>query len=142
MYKKEFFIGMLAAFLCLGLVGTVFAAGSNFEPQAAIGTEAGDWEFNFDALDTKASEAARSHVYNYESLAVIGTEAGDWEFNFDAPDTKATEAARNYKYNYESLAVIGTEAGDWEFNFDASDTKASEAVATEGDNVDAMCSEC
>jgi uncharacterized protein affecting Mg2+/Co2+ transport len=81
-------------------------------------------------------------VYNYESLAVIGTEAGDWEFNFDAPDTKATEAARNYKYNYESLAVIGTEAGDWEFNFDASDTKASEAVATEGDNVDAMCSEC
>ena len=134
MFKKEFIIGILATFLCLGVVGTVFAGDVN--------SEAGEWEFKFDAPETKADVAAGNNVYDQEHLALVGSEAGDWEYKFDTPDTRADVAARNYVYDQEQLALVGSEAGDWEVRFEPSNTKGREAIATKGKKVDAVCAEC
>jgi hypothetical protein len=48
------------------LFGTSFAGDGGFESQSAIGTEAGNWEYDFDAPETKAAEA------------------GDWEYGYEA----------------------------------------------------------
>ena len=131
--KNNLLIFGLTSFFFLALVGVA---------SAAIGTEAGDWEYKFDSPETKASQAARDYDYNQESLAVIGSEAGNWEYQFDAPETKADVAARNHVYDHETLAVIGTEAGNWEFNTELENKNASQAVADESGKPDAVCSEC
>ncbi|MBW2689952.1 MAG: hypothetical protein JRC99_08480 [Deltaproteobacteria bacterium] len=124
MFKKELFTSILVAFFCVGLVGTALAgeviydgseAGSdeftfdaptevndaaknhvyNEESLAIIGTEAGDWEFKYDAPETKADVAARNYNYNQESLASIGTEAGNDEFRFDASERNVYGSAPN-----------------------------------------------
>ena len=135
MFKKEFIIGLLTTFLCLGLIGTAFAGEGDYD--SILGTD----EFKFDAPVTKADIAAKAYSYDQNSLALVGTEAGNWEFRFDAPLTKADIAARNHKYNQESLALVGTEAGNWEFRFKDVDTMSSESVANEG-NVDTVCPDC
>jgi hypothetical protein len=142
MFKKELYVGMLVAVLSLGFAGTALAGEVIFD-----GSEAGDWEFKFDASDAGASEAVQNHVYDQESLAAVGTEAGNWEYKFNAPETPADIAARNYNYDQESLAVNGTEAGDWEYKSYSSGTKASgstahEAVADDSKAKDAVCKRC
>jgi hypothetical protein len=59
------------------LFGTSFAGDRGLESQSAIGTEAGNWEYNFDAPATKADVAARNYNDNQSALALSGTEAGD-----------------------------------------------------------------
>ena len=135
MYKKTIFTTGLSVFIFLALVG-IASAGD-------IGTEAGDWEYNFDSPDV----AVEGYQYDQESLARVGTEAGDWEYNSDAPETKADIAAKNYKDSQESLALVGTEAGDWEFkgNYESdgsTSNTANEAVADEGKVKDAVCKGC
>ncbi len=136
MFIKNIIVGMLAAFLCFGMIGTAFAGEGDYD--SILGTD----EFKFDAPVTKADIAARNYDYNQKSLAAVRTEAGSWEYKFDAPDTKADIAARNHDYNQDSLALVGTEAGDWGVKFKTSDTKASEAVANEGKKEDAVCTDC
>ena len=140
MLKMKLTLGTVAILLSFGLVSTAFAGEVNVEPVAAIGTEAGNWEYNFDAPETKADQAAKNYQYNRETLAAIGTEAGNWEYNFDAPETKADRVARSYQYDQEALAGIGTEAGNWEYRFASPESKSGEAVAAEGS--DALCSDC
>ena len=139
MLKIKSIICLSVAFLGLGLTGTAFAGDFNSGSPAAIGTEAGNWEFNFDAAAGKADNAARNYQYDAGALAAIGTEAGNWEFDFNAPETKASVAARNHVYNPEALTANGTEAGNWEFNVGSADSKSSKAVATDSKKVDADC---
>lgn len=106
MLRKEYIVVLLAVLLSFGLAGTVFAADSdmisandvsteagdfqyhattqvpgnlNYDQKALsrVGTEAGNWQFNFDAPESKADMAANRYDYNAKSLSAIGTEAGD-----------------------------------------------------------------
>ena len=100
MFRKEFIIGVLATFFFMGFLGTAFAENSeknhvyNQDRPALVGTdEAGDWEFKFDAPETKSDLAAKNYDYNQDHMALVGTdEAGDWEFKFDVPEAKARNA--------------------------------------------------
>jgi hypothetical protein len=122
MFKKEIMICMLATLFVVGLLGTAFAenretsligtdqfsfdspnpminyeAAKNYdynqEHLAKVGTEGGDWQFKFDAPETKADMAAKNYVYDHDHLALIGTEGGDHEFKFD----NATPNSKNHK---------------------------------------------
>ncbi len=124
MLKKELTTAILVAFLSLGLVATAMAgevvyngseAGSDefsFDAQngnidvvknhvydeealAKVGTEAGNWEYRYDAPETKADITARNYNYDQESLASIGTEAGNDGFSFDATETRSYGSAPN-----------------------------------------------
>ncbi len=135
MHKKTIFTTGLSVFLFLALVG-IASAGD-------IGTEAGNWEYNFDSPDV----AVEGYQYDQEALARIGSEAGDWEYRSGAPETKADIAAKNYQYDQESLALVGTEAGDWEFkgNYESdasTGNTANEAVADKGKAKDSVCKGC
>ena len=87
MFKKGLIVCVLATFFFLGLLGTSFAGEANYESK--IGTEAGNWEYNFDAPETKADVAAMNYQYDQEPLARVGTEAGDWEYGSDATNNEA-----------------------------------------------------
>jgi hypothetical protein len=99
MLKKELIISLFVGFLCVGLSGTVFAydPGSeagvdlvasqeamaaaenyNYNQQHldAVGTEAGAWKMNSNAMQSKADVAAAQHPYDQRRLDLIGTEAG------------------------------------------------------------------
>lgn len=134
MLGKEILVILLAGVLSMGLVGTAFAGDNN-----AVGTEAGNWQYNFDRPESKADAAAKAHDYDNKALAAVGTEAGNWQYNFDAPDTRAAKAARNHDYNSSSLARVGTEAGNWEYRFSPQDKQ--EATA-DGDKRKSICSNC
>ena len=124
MFKKELFTSLLVAFFCVSLVGTALAGEVIYDGSEAgndeftsdaptevsdaakshvydekslaiIGTEAGDWEFKYDAPETSADIAARNYNYNQESLASIGTEAGNDEFRFDASERNVYGSASN-----------------------------------------------
>jgi hypothetical protein len=121
MFRKEFVVGALATCFFFGLLGTslageviydgseaggdkfTFAASTEVsdtvknhvydgETLAKVGTEAGNFEYRFDAPETKADVAARNYQYNQESLARIGTEAGDWEYNAEIAGNNANDA--------------------------------------------------
>ena len=121
MFRKEFIIGALATCFFFGLLGTSFAeegiydgseaGGDEFtfavptegsdavnnhvydeEALAKVGTEGGNFEYQFDAPETKANVAARNYQYNQESVARIGTEAGDWEYNAAPAGNNANDA--------------------------------------------------
>ena len=47
---------------------------------ALAGTEAGNYEYQFDAPVTKAEIAAMNYDYDQQRLARVGTEAGDYKF--------------------------------------------------------------
>lgn len=132
MYNKIIISGLSIFF--------VFALASS--SLADIGTEAGDWEYNPNAIETKADIAAKNHQYDQDALAVVGSEAGNWVYNPNAVETKADIAAKNYQYDNDSLARIGTEAGAWEFKDDILSRRSLEAVADDGKVKDAICKGC
>jgi hypothetical protein len=133
MKKFSIITNGLAAFFLFALVSTA---------SAGVGTEAGNWEYNFDSPETKADVAARNFHYDQDSLAQIGTEAGNWEYRYETPGTATDMTAQNYKYDQESLSRIGTEAGDWEYKFDSTSASNNEAVAEKGLLKDAVCNGC
>ena len=138
MFKKEFIVGLLVAFLSLVMVGTVFAGENDYAN--IIGSD----EFTFDAPESKTDVVVNDYVvndyvYDQEHLALAGTEAGDWEYKYDAPETKADVAARSHVYNQEHMALVGTEAGDWEYR---SGINTGEATAPEGQKMDTLCATC
>ncbi len=129
MLRKEFIIGIFAAFTLLASFGTALAEDSN--DKSILGTD----EFVFDTPETEADVAAGNYVYDEKQLAMIGTEAG----SEIASTPKALHAARNNNYDEEHLAVVGTEAGEWEYRFDGPGTGMGEVIA---DKRDATCSKC
>jgi len=105
MLKRNILISMLIAVLSIGFAGTVFAAnadeagnyqykfGANNKMQdfqaaehynynqkqlAKVGTEAGNWSYNFNAPEGKIVESAEAHPYNAKQLAQGRTESGNW----------------------------------------------------------------
>lgn len=132
MYNKIIVSG-LSIFFVLALAGVSIAD---------VGTEAGNWEYNPNAVETKADIAAKDHQYNQDALAVIGTEAGNWKYNPNAAETKADIAAKSHHYDEESLARIGTEAGNWDYQNNIYSHSHNEAVADDGKAKDAVCKGC
>jgi hypothetical protein len=107
MLRKNVLISILIAVLSIGFTGSVFAANAdeagnyqfkfgasskmqdiqaaehyNYDQKqlANIGTEAGNWTYNFNAPETKNVEAAEAYPYNAKQLAKDSTEAGDWDY--------------------------------------------------------------
>lgn len=107
MTKMKLTISGLLASLLLSFAATAFAGMGIPNNNPAVGTEAGNWEFNFDAPPTKADIAAQNHNYDRERLTLIGTEAG-----VDViASCKAKATAEIIDYNTDLLALVGTEAG-------------------------------
>jgi len=105
MTTKKLILSLLATFVTLTLAGTVMASD--------IGTEAGNFEFNFEQqLNPELQRAVSNHVYNPKLLAAIGTESGAWNVNY--VDPKALEAAKSHEYDSSHLQAVGTEAGDYD----------------------------
>ena len=111
MLRKELIISMFVGLLLICLSGVSFAsdvgseAGMNNLPasqkamkaaethdysmleHSKVGTEAGNWEYRFDAPQTSADVAAKNHQYDQGRLDMIGTEAGvdQWRGDLDCP---------------------------------------------------------
>jgi hypothetical protein len=103
--KNVLTVGVLMAFMTLGIVGSAFAEDSH--DKSILGTD----QFSFNAPETKADVVAKNYVYNQQRLEQVGTEAGNAQFDFDAPETKAELATKNYDYDSQKLRMVGTEAG-------------------------------
>jgi hypothetical protein len=111
MLRKNVLISMLIAVMSLGFAGSVFAAnadeagnyqykfGGNNKMQdiqaaehynynqkqlAKVGTEAGNWTYNFNAPEPQNVEAAEAHPYNAKQLAKGRTESGNWKYQPDS----------------------------------------------------------
>ena len=111
MLRKNVLISMLIAVMSLGFVGSVFAGnadeagnyqykfGGNNKMQdfqaaehynynqkqlAKVGTEAGNWTYNFNAPEPQNVEAAEAHPYNAKQLAKGRTESGNWKYQPDS----------------------------------------------------------
>jgi len=108
MNSKQLLIGVLVTFLTFGLFGTAFAASDLGSPQSS---EAGVYQFNFNAPLTMADKAAMNHEYDRDSLARVGSEQGSWQYRVDAPKTDADIAAMNHEYDQKALSEVGTERG-------------------------------
>jgi len=101
---------MLIAVMSLGFAGSVFAANAdeagnyqykfgaknkmqdiqaaehynyNQKQLAKVGTEAGNWTYNFNAPEPQNVEAAEAHPYNAKQLAKGRTESGNWKYQPD-----------------------------------------------------------
>lgn len=48
----------------------------NSEVLAQVGTEAGNWQFRYDAPETQADLAAKNYHYDAQKLRMVGTEFG------------------------------------------------------------------
>jgi hypothetical protein len=105
MLRKNVLISMLIAVMSLGFAGSVFAGNAdeagnyqykfggknkmqdfqaaehynyNQKQLAKVGTEAGNWAYNFNAPEPQNVEAAEAHPYNAKTLAKGRTESGNW----------------------------------------------------------------
>ncbi len=117
MLKKQYIVSLLVVLLSLGFVTSVFAGENDYktilgsdefsfeasetnkdmsasnhvydhERLARVGTEAGDWQYDYSANTVEAqSEQAASGLNSDQSkLSSVGTEAGDWEYRFDSTE--------------------------------------------------------
>lgn len=107
MKKKTTLISGMTSLILVGLAATSFAGMGIPNNNPAVGTEAGNWQYQFDAPVTKADIAALNHTYDQENLALVGTEAG----TDIIAGNKSKAAAAAFDYNPEQLALVGTEAG-------------------------------
>jgi hypothetical protein len=116
MLRKQYIISLLVALLSLGFAGSVMAGENDYntilgsdeftfessesknvtasnhvydqEKLALIGTEAGDWQYDFsaNAKQTQSEKVASDRDSDQSHLSSsVGTEAGDWEYSFDSP---------------------------------------------------------
>jgi len=107
MLKKEMIISLFVGLLLICMSGIAFASDVGSEAgmkrmsvsqstldaaqshdysmleQAKVGTEAGNWEYNFDTPQTKNEVAAQKHQYDQRRLEAIGTEAGTGQLRDD-----------------------------------------------------------
>jgi hypothetical protein len=117
MLKKQYIVSLLVVLLSLGLAGSVIAGENDYntilgsdefsfeasetnkdtaanshvydqEKLALVGTEAGDWQYDYsaDAIETKSEQVASDHNSDQSQISAVGTEAGDWEYRFDSPE--------------------------------------------------------
>ena len=131
MKTNTFTIHGLAILLTLILVGTA---------SADIGSEAGNWEYRYNAPETTAEVAAQNYEYDATALNKVGTEAGNWEYRFNTSETSAEIAAQDYQYNKDVLQRVGSEAGNWDYLINSAYN--SNNSVTEQDSQKALCNNC
>ena len=117
MLKKQYIVSLLVVLLSLGFAGSVVAGENDYnnllgsdefsfeasetnkdtaasthvydqEKLALVGTEAGDWQYDYSAssVETKSEQVASNHNSDQSQSSAVGTEAGDWEYSFDSPE--------------------------------------------------------
>lgn len=112
MLKKHYVVSLFVVLFCFSFVGVAAAenrekniVGSDqfsferYEDKSIngyvydqeklelVGTEGGIWEYNPDARDNKAEQAARDYDYDESKLSKVGTEGGLWEFSFGSSES-------------------------------------------------------
>lgn len=117
MLKKQYIVSLLVVLLSLGFVGSVVAGENDYntilgsdefsfeasetnkdmsasshvydqEKLALVGTEAGDWQYDYSAnvVEPQSEQVASGRNSDQSQFSSVGTEAGDWEYSFDSPE--------------------------------------------------------